>query len=271
MAPPEGEPQRLREAAQEVLHGRTLATSTADRSVRVFGFGLGRAERDREEIPISEWGGAASRKLLFYILVHCPCLRDQIAAEFWPQMPASKVKTAFHTTKFRLKRALGQEPLFYDGTSYRLHPEFDFWFDVQEFEQLLSDTGTSRRVEQLQRATELYQGDFFMDCYDDWCIRPRARLREQFLDALEELADRLVARRQYKQAIDKLRRGLEVDDLRESLHRQLMKALALSGQRSRAIGQFQICEEALKRELGTSPSPETVDLHMRIRDGLPLD
>jgi ATP/maltotriose-dependent transcriptional regulator MalT/DNA-binding SARP family transcriptional activator len=271
LAPSEGETRRLREAAQEVLHGRATATADTQRSVRILGFGVGRVERDREEIPISDWGGAAPRRLLLYVLIHCPCLRDQIAAEFWPQMPASKVKTAFHTTKFRLKRAIGQEPLFYDGTSYRLHPDFDYWFDVQEFQELLNDPGTGRRVEQLQRATDLYQGDFFEDCYDDWCIRPRARLREQFLDALEELAGRLVARRQYKQAIDKLRRGLEVDDLRESLHRQLMMALALSGQRSRAIGQFQTCEEALERELGTSPSPETVDLHMRIRDGLPLD
>jgi DNA-binding SARP family transcriptional activator len=126
-------------------------------------------------------------------------------------------------------------------------------------------------VEQLQQAIALYQGDFLEDCYADWCLLTRERLRERCLEALDELAGRLLARRQYRQAIQTLRRGLEMDNLQENFHRQLMCAYALSGHRSQALAQYQRCAEILKRELGIAPSPETTALYRRILEGLPLD
>jgi DNA-binding SARP family transcriptional activator len=62
-----------------------------------------------------------------------------------------------------------------------------------------------------------------------------------------------------------------MDDLREKLHCKLMTAYVLSGQRSQALAQYQCCAEVLERELGTSPSAETIALYRRIVDGLPLD
>ena len=78
-------------------------------------------------------------------------------------------------------------------------------------------------------------------------------------------------RRQYRQAIQTLSRGLEMDDLLENFHRQLMRAYGLSGRRSESLAQYQRCAEILERELGTAPSPETTALYRRILDGLPLD
>jgi DNA-binding SARP family transcriptional activator len=99
----------------------------------------------------------------------------------------------------------------------------------------------------------------------------RERLRERYLEALDKLAGWLVARRQYRQAIRVLHRGLEVDDLRENFYRQLMRVYALSGQCSQAIVQYQRCADILERELGLDPSPQTTTLYHRILDGLPLD
>jgi len=243
----------------------------AKKSLRVFGFGPGRVEREEEEIPISDWGAAATRQLFFYLLTHPSRSRDQIAAVLWPELPASKVKANFHPTKYRLKRALGQEPLYFDGHHYQIHPDLDYWFDVEEFERLLKGNGAGRRIEQLQQAIALYQGDFLEDYYDDWCTPLRERLREQYLKALDELAERLLARRQYRQAIQTLHQGIKRDDLRERFHSQLMRTYALSGQRSQALAQYQRCAEILERELGASPSPETTVLYQRILDGLPLD
>jgi DNA-binding SARP family transcriptional activator len=228
-------------------------------------------EREKREIPISEWGAAATRQLFFYLLTHPSRSRDQIAAILWPELPASKVKANFHPTKYRLKRALGQEPLHFDGSHYQIHPRLDYWFDVKEFERLLEGSGPGRRMERLQQAVALYRGDFLEDYYDDWCLLLRERLRERYLEALDELAGRLLARRQYRQAIQTLRQGLEIDDLREKFHRQLMRTYTLSGQRNQALAQYQRCVEILERELGVPPSPETTMLYRRILAGLPLD
>jgi DNA-binding SARP family transcriptional activator len=259
------------DTAQAVLQQASAPEAEAKKPLRIFGFGRGRVERNGEEIPSSDWAGAATRYLLFYLLVHSLRSRDQIAAVLWPELSIHKVKANFHTTKFRLKRALGREALYFDGRSYQIHPDLDYWFDVAEFEQLLEGTGPGRRVEQLQQAIALYQDDFLEDCYADWCLLTRERLRERCLEALDELAGRLLARRQYRRAIQTLRRGLEMDDLREKLHCQLMRAYALSGRRSQALAQYQRCAEILEHELGTAPSPETTVLYRRILDGLPLN
>ena len=258
--------------AQAVLQQAPPPEAEAEEPLRIFGFGRGRVERGGKEIPPSEWEAAATRQMLFYLLTHSPRSRDQIAAVLWPELPAPKVKATFHTTKFRLNRALGRDALhFDDGQCYQIHPHLDYWFDVAEFEQLLEGARPGRRVEQLQQAIALYQGDFLEDCYADWCLLTRERLRERCLEALDELAGRLLARRQYRQAIQTLRRGLEMDDLREKFHRQLMRAYALSGRRSEALAQYQRCAEILERELSALPSPETTALYRRILDGLPLD
>jgi len=257
--------------AQAVLQQASPPEAESEEPLRIFGFGRGRVERGGEEIPPSDWEAAATRQMLFYLLTHSPRSRDQIAAVLWPELPAPKVKATFHTTKFRLKRALGREVPHFDGRCYQIHPHLNYWFDVAEFEQLMEGTGSGRRAEQLQQAIALYQGDFLEDCYADWCLLIRERLRERCLEALDELAGRLLARRQYRQAIQTLRRGLEMDDLREEFHRQLMRAYALSGRRGEALARYQRCAEVLERELSALPSPETTALYRRILDGLPLD
>jgi ATP/maltotriose-dependent transcriptional regulator MalT/DNA-binding SARP family transcriptional activator len=257
--------------AQAVLQQASLREARAEEPLRIFGFGRGRVERSGEEISLSDWEAAATRYLLFYLLTHSPRSRDQIAAVLWPELSASRVKATFHTTKFRLNRALGRGALYFDGYYYQIHPDLKHWFDVEEFERLLEGTGSGRRVEQLRQAIALYQGDFLEDCYADWCLPTRERLRERCLEALDELAGLLLARRQYRRAVETLRRGLEIDSLREEFHRQLMRAYALSGQRSQALVQYQRCAEILEHELGAAPSPETTALYQRVLDGLPLD
>jgi LuxR family maltose regulon positive regulatory protein len=257
--------------ARDILQKASPSDMPADEPLRIYAFGQGRVERNGREISVSEWEAAATRYLLFYLLVDSPRTRDQIAAALWPELAAPKVKATFHTTKFRLKRALSYDALHFDGRGYWIHPELDYWFDVAEFERLLAENGPGRRVESLQQAIDLYRGDFLEDCYADWCSPYREALRERYLEALEELAGLLLARRQYRQTIRTLRRGLELDDLREEFHRRLMYAYAISGRRSQAVAQYERCAEILARELGADPSPETTTLYRRILDGLPLD
>lgn len=257
--------------AREILPLPRHPEAGAQEPLRIFGFGHGRVERDGEEIPHSEWEAASVRHLLFYLLAHPPQTRDQIAAVIWPNLSASKVKATFHSAKFRLKRVLGHEATYFDGRCYQVHPDLDYWYDVEEFEQLQKESGPGRRIDRLQGAIDLYQGDFLEVCDADWCLLQREALRERCLAAHEELARRLLARRQYRRAIEILHRGLDMDDLWESFYRQLMRAYALSGQQSQALEQYQRCAEVLERELGTIPSPATTELHQRILAGLPLD
>jgi len=250
-----------------------IARVAAEPPVRIYGFGKGRAERGGKEIHISVWGAAATRWMLFYMLISKKRTRGQIALVLWPELAAHKVKANFHTTQFRLDRALGQDTLCYEDGAYRIHPEFDYWFDAVEFTKLVMnpDKEPERRMEQLQRAVGLYTADFLEDCYDEWAVMHREMLREQYVTALDELVRRLMARRRYRQAIKVLIKGLEIDDLRELFYRHLIRAYAMSGQRDQAIAQFQRCLQIMADELDACPSQRTTDLYSRVLSGRPLD
>ncbi len=262
---------RARGRNRMAVFGQSIEVCPQREELRIYAFGRGRVERGGEEVPLSAWEAASARQLLFYLLVHPPRPRDQIASALWPELAPRKVKATFHTAKFRLNRALGREALSFDGQRYRISPQLEYRFDVVAFERLLDGTGPERRVEQLQQAVALYRGSFLEDVYADWCVPVREALHERYLDALDELARRLLTRRQVRPAIKALHRGLEEDELRENFYRGLMIAYALLGQRGQALTQYRRCADALERELGVSPSFETTALYRRIVDELPLD
>jgi len=239
--------------------------------IRVYGFGSGRVEVEGGAILPAAWGAVNAQQLLFYMLVWKSRTREEIAADFWPDLSPQKAKPAFHTTKFRLSRALGQDAIDYDGRVYGLHPDAAIWFDVDEFRHNLSTWRQTQDVDALEAAVDLYGGDFLTDCYADWCLAERELLRVQCLEAAETLADRLLARRQYRRAVGALRRALKLAPARETFHQQLMRAYALSGERSQALAQYDLCRAALKEELDAQPSYETRDLWDRIRVEAPLD
>src|SRR5262249_35042287 len=69
------------------------------------------------------------------------------------------------------------------------------------------------------------------------------------------------------QAIRNATRLLQLDSFREEAYKQLMIALAATGQRSKALEQYEICQRLLDQELEISPSQELTDLCEQIRTG----
>lgn len=60
------------------------------------------------------------------------------------------------------------------------------------------------------------------------------------------------------------RRQIEIDNLRESGHRQLMETLALSGRRTEVLAHYDTLRLLLEKELGAEPSAETIELYERV-------
>lgn len=239
-------------------------------SFRFYGFGEGRAERNGVPIPASAWESARARYLLFYLLTHAPCTRDQIGEAMWPDVRLERLPGNLHNTKYRVQCALDAVPFAYDEGLYRIAETLDYWFDVREFERLIRQAQGApfaRAAHYLARALDLYRDDFLRDCYDDWCVAYRERLQQQFLTAATRLAGWLIERGRFERAVGVLQRGLALDDLREDFHRQLMRAYALQGQPEAALAQYRRCRRILQRELDAEPSPETEALARRIRRG----
>ncbi|MEM7126211.1 MAG: BTAD domain-containing putative transcriptional regulator [Chloroflexota bacterium] len=233
--------------------------------------------------------------------------RDALMSLLWPDMPQTSAQSNLRQTLFRLRKSIpdvtlnvaqnvtqsshGTEdvpsaPLVVtDRQTVQLNPDITYKLDVATFYQLLhqpmahdhpQENGVSGLTcqQQWQQAAKLYRGDFLSDFYladsaefETWAETQREALRRLMLDALDKLTTSYIDEGAYAQAQATARQQLAIDNLRESAHRQLMRALVDDGQRTAALTQYDLCYELLDNELGVAPSAETSDLYAAIRAG----
>jgi DNA-binding SARP family transcriptional activator len=139
-------------------------------------------------------------------------------------------------------------------------PDAPHGLDVADFERALvraeeaeqrGDRAAARVA--LEKAAQLYTGDLFLGCYDDWIEHERDRLRQENIEGLEHLVRLLEDQRSYREAISYARRLLQQDPLRENTYRCLMRLHALEDDRASGLRTYY----DLRRELGADPDPAT--------------
>ena len=129
-------------------------------------------------------------------------------------------------------------------------------------------------MDNLQSAIELCRGDFLEGFslpdnspFEEWLLVKREQVKRLRLEALQRLSDSWEARGEYAKALAAARQGLDLEPWLEEGHQQVMRLLALTGQRSAALAQYETCRSLLAKELGVEPGAETVRLYEAIRDG----
>jgi ATP-dependent Clp protease ATP-binding subunit ClpA len=95
----------------------------------------------------------------------------------------------------------------------------------------------------------------------------RESYRREYAAVLERLAAIYEEQAAWEAALKHALAWMMLDDLNEAAHRAVMRIYAGMGERSRAIRQYEICVQELKKELRTKPQPETTALYERIRTG----
>ena len=197
-----------------------------------------------------------------------PHSRQQLADAFWPESTDKQARTNLRHLILLLRRALPQTDDLLDVTSQSLgwKPRIPVWVDLITFEETLAHApapGPPRRAA-LIAATDSYSGDLLPDCYDEWVLPERERLRNLYAQALGELVLLAEAERDYPAAISQARRLLRHDPLHETTYRQLMRLLALTGNRVASLQTYHTCATLLLREIGVEPGPETQQLYAQL-------
>ena len=219
--------------------------------------------------PVSGFISAKAPALLAYLACEQrPCLRDELAALLWGELPEADAKNNLRQVLSNLRKRLGAH-LRITRVDAALDTAVPCFLDTAEFEQCVPDCAD---LAQLETAVALYRGDFMAGVvlrdaprFEEWLLARRARYRETALYAWHRLTEQYLRRRAYGRAIDGAARLLELAPWREEAHRQLMRALFYSGQRAAALTCYESCRRVLAEELGVSPSGETVLLYERIR------
>ncbi len=233
--------------------------------LEVHGFGNSRVLRNGEIIPNSLWKSSRSRALFFYILTHQNVRKEDIALEFWPDFSPAKISSNFHSTLWRVRKALGgSEVINFKDNVYCLHPDVSVWYDVSEFEQLVAQANTqnisdSERTNLWRSAIDLYQGEYLNDLFMDWIGLQHIFIQKKYLSLLMNLATREFDQRNYSEVLELCSKAIKIDPFEEKFQLLLMKSLTKTGAQTKAKLKYKIFRDQLRDEIGVKPSQEIVD------------
>jgi DNA-binding SARP family transcriptional activator len=229
------------------------------------------------------------RALLAYLAVESnrPHSREFLADLLWPGSTHASALGNLRYTVSSLKKTLQKhQPVAREATGAtggliisRETLEFDSsgsaWVDASELSRLLpANRPAAIPIERLERAANLYRGSFLEGfslpdsaAFDEWLLLKREQFNRLMLKTLYQLSDYYEGQGDYERAQHYAWRQVELEPWLEEGYQQLMRVLALGGQRSVAIAQYEVCRKLLSRELGILPSQETVKIYHLVMDG----
>jgi DNA-binding SARP family transcriptional activator len=239
---------------------------------------LGPFQVTLEGQPVTGFKSNKVRALLAYLAVEAdqPHHREVLAGLLWPDWPERDALSNLRYALSNLRRVIGdrtaQPPLLrITRDTLQFNTDSDFSLDIA----VLADSGKGLGgLSDLEKAISLYRGSFLEGFslpdaapFEEWALLTRERLARQMSSVLLRLSAGYEERGEYEKAQACARRQLELDPWDEVAHRQLMRTLALLGQRSAALAQYETCHRVLAEELGVEPDEETTRLYERISAG----
>lgn len=243
-------------------------------------------------VDSADWRRERVRALLTYLVLHSNCTREQAMAALWPGSAGASARRNLRSTLNVLHavlepdRAGGDAPYFVRSSGQRLRlvladpagdgPSTDgrsldgLVVDVNEFEASLDEAVrlersglSSMSVEHYARAVDAYQGDLLPECFDDWAVFERDRLRSRAVAAGVRLAELLIATGDPDGAVDAATRTLAVEPWSEPAHRALIAAHLEHGDVAAARRSLRTCETSLA-DFGGPTEPATMELTRRL-------
>jgi DNA-binding SARP family transcriptional activator len=230
-----------------------------------------------------------ARALLAYLAIEngLPHRREVLAGLLWPDLSNTAARQNLSQTLVRMRRAIcdyAAQPPFLEvsaktiqlnGDSIHLDvANFNAWLDECEHHGHGEIAGCPGCVERLERAISMYRGEFLQGLYlensqpfEEWLRYNRDKMSERVIRALYILTGVYLKRGYPEQALQYAARQLAIEPWREEAHRQMMRAQALLGNRSRALAQYHLCCQVLARELGIAPDPHTTALYELVKTG----
>jgi DNA-binding SARP family transcriptional activator len=187
--------------------------------------------------------------------------RSVFAGRLRPDVPEDSARKTLRNALYELRRALG--PAGRDGlvvTGDRIGLSDTVRVDLWEFRRCLADG-------KLEAAAAAGHGEVLAGFDGDWALRARDEHAAELAGVLGTLAARAEHAGDLPAALAWARRRLDVEPLAEAAHRDLIRLLALDGDRPAALVAARAMSERLRSELGIPPSATTRALVEDVRRG----
>ncbi len=210
------------------------------------------------EISAQAWTTRRARELVLLVALSRQhrLTRDEVVDALWPQLDGDAGGANLRKAAHFARQALGlPDALALREGRAALLPTGTVVTDVVRFEQAADTALTRGGADECGFAADLYAGDLLPDApYEPWLEAARVRLRGKFLRLLR--------------AAGRMEQLAHEEPSDEQAHQALMRQALAAGHRPAAIRWYGRLRNALERELGVAPSPETETLYASCVAGL---
>lgn len=174
--------------------------------------------------------------------------REQVVDALWPGLSLEAAGPRLHKAAHYARRALGgSDAVVLRNDVVALWPGASVQLDVESFQQAARDALASGTTDAAEHALAQHAGPLLPDeVYQPWTDRPRDAVRTLHLDLLRQAG-------RWEQL-------LAEEPADEAAHLALARACVDRGDLPAALRQLERADQALRRELGTAPSPEAAQL-----------
>ena len=262
--------RQVRQAGQS--SGREIGRDEGG-SVEVRTLGVTSVVVSGKMVQDSAWRSDRAREMLVLLLWRGkPMGKEEIAVTLWPEIEPHRVNSAFHSTLFRLRRAIDSGSLVVrtgDGL-YALDPARAIHLDARDFADSVDEAIADRdsAAEKLRAALTWYLGPFLQGADAAWATEVRSLLESKYIAALLELARDASVSRSPLVALECSRRILECDPFNEMAMRLQLVALAELGRAGAVDSAYRRYAQLVEEEIGERPSRSMRDLHQRLMGAL---
>ncbi len=252
---------------------------TLTRTMRLDVHCFHRLEVFSDSRRLENWQNANAKSLfkLFIIRLREPIPKEVLIEYLWPECTIetsnNNLKVAIHGLRKILNHLLNQADSYpsivFRYGCYELNSGIELHTDFEQFEQhwasarrLEKEINLLAAIRELKMAEGLYKGDFLEDePYDDQTLIRRESLKDIYLLIMGKLADHSFDTADYEESIIYCQKIIARDHCREDAYRRLMRCYSRLGNRSRAIRWYEICRNAIQKELDTIPEHATIELY----------
>jgi len=248
------------------LIGLSVATKP---DIKAYTLGETRVVSSRT-ISDSEWRSNRAKELFFYLLTHSTGqTKEQITGALWPDLAPAKATSNFHINLYRARRAISPSIFLIEEGRYKVNPHLNIWFDVAEFDSLLSQAenrlrGSKTKLANLEQAIEIYRGPFMKEFYGEWIELLRRELEDKYLRALSLLVSLKADRGEHEVAIVLLKKYLTIDPYHDEIYCQIMEQYLALEDKASALRTYKRYIDGVANELRVSPPARMEELHKRM-------
>jgi two-component SAPR family response regulator len=217
----------------------------------------------------SDWQTQNARELFYLFLANPGGLtKEQVGLFFWPDATPDELKLRFKNALYRLRRALGGETILLEEDYYKFNLALDYDYDVEKFQRHIKSANhtkdISEKMDYLQKAVDIYQGEYLTEFDGTWVVAPRMRYQQMYIDSLMQMAKFTMDEMDYQSALRYCNKVIQEDSCLEEAHRLAMQIHSINGNRVAIVRQYENCVAALSKEINVPPSRQTTELYQKL-------